>query len=545
MAKGRRTGSFSHLLYKLGDAVRFAPDSAFAAPRSESDAPRREKPFLAYRQGIKNALAKTCEFSFFLGLYNAFLRVFFTTRVRAFGVLFFSCGFLQILSYFLSGYFSVTVGDESNLIFGVTMIFLTLLCSFTRGDVKDVFKKSFLFRGILDPLFGTERWEFPAGRGSDNFFVMLLLGMALAFFAVIFSPFALLSVVLLLALILFVFYLPEAGLVTVALTVFSLSFEVTAFFTALTLIAFLCKCAVGRRTIVFSVWDWIVFLCLFPLLFSQQSRLLGLVLGAVYVVALGLLSSLASIRRFLSALTLGSTFCSVMVVLRFVMETFFEKLLFRFPNLDKLLFLRADELTLTPVVMAVPLAVGLFRSSKKTAGSVFFPLVFLLFFAAVFCGASVPLWLALLIALAVQNVMTYRFALIFYAIFGFVLVSAWNAIPPVWLHRALDLIGLASVERTSDGLISVLGVGKVLGILIPVVLLAYFVFAVVRFAEKSTRPAAFPRVLGAIGSVVAFVVLGICSAGADESTWILFFLNMALVRASLICSRREEIRLPY
>ncbi len=543
MAKGHLTGSFSHLLYTLGKAIRFAPETAFAPPRTEQERKERGKPFLAYRLKIKNALAKMCEQSFFLGLYNAFLRSFFTTRVRSFGVLFFSCGFLQILSYFLSGYLPFAAGDESNLIFGVTLIFLTLLCSFTRGDVKDILKKSFLYRGILVPLFGARGWEFPTGRGGDNFFGMLLIGALLAFFTVIFSPFAVFLVILLLVLIHFVFYQPEAGLIIVALALFSVPFRVTAFLTAFTLIALLCKCAVGKRVLVWSSWDGVVFLLLLPLLFSEKSRLLCLVLVSLYLLSLSLLRTLAAIGRFLCALTLGGIFCSMMVVMRFVFTTFFEELFFRFPNLDELFFLSAGEQTLAPIAIVCPLALGLLRSVKRSMGVVLTPPIFLVFLAAVFCGASVPVWIALIIALAVQNLMTYRFAMVWYVIVGFFLIISLNVVPPAWLKPVFDVFGF--FEHTGEGVLLVLGVGNVLGIFILTVLLACFVFAVIRFALNSTRPQSFPRVLGAVGAAVTFIVLGFGSVAIDERTLVLFILLLGLPRVSLICAKREEIRLPY
>ena len=145
MAKGNRTVSLSGLLYAVGEALHFAPDSAFAPARSDRNTGERMKPFIAYRLRVKTALARMCEQSFFLGLCSAFIRGFLNTRVRSFGVLFFSCGFLQILSYFVGVYLPFAAGDENNLVHGVTLIFLTLLCSFTRGDVKEVLKKSFLF----------------------------------------------------------------------------------------------------------------------------------------------------------------------------------------------------------------------------------------------------------------------------------------------------------------------------------------------------------------------------------------------------------------
>lgn len=545
MAKGRPTASFSHLLYQLGKAIHFDPVSAFAPPQSEPEEKKWEKPFFAYRLKMKTALAKMCEQSFFLGLYSAFIRSLFTTRVRAFGALFFSCGFLQILSYFLGGYLSFAAGDESNLIFGVTLIFLTLLSSFTRGDVKDVLKKSFLYRSVLDPLLDTERWEFPTGRGGDHFFLMLLIGALLAFFAVVFTPVAVLSVLLLVALILLVFYLPEAGLIAVGFGFFFVSFRVTAFLTVLTLISFLCKCAVGRRSLVFSSWDWVVFASLFPLLFSDQSRLTGLVLAALYLLCPGLLRTLAGVRRFLTALTAGGVFASVMMIARYALETFFEKVFLQFPGVDELLFFGTQVENLVPLAMACPLAVGLFQSGKKTTQVFVFPLVFLIFLAAVFCGESVLVWISLLIALAFQNMMTNRFSLIWYTVLGLVVVTCKNLIPPAWLRDAFAFLGFTSEEKTGESILSILGVGNVLGILILGILLGYFIYLVIRFARTSTRPKAFPGVRGAVGSVVAFLVLTFGGAVADERAPVFFILLLALPRVSYVCSKREEIRLPY
>lgn len=545
MAKGRPTVSFSHLLFRLGNAIHFVPASAFAPPKSETEEKKQEKPFLAYRLKMKTALAKMCEQSFFLGLYAAFLRSFFTTRIRAFGVLFFSCGFLQILSYFLGGYLPFAAGDESNLIFGVTLVFLTLLCSFTRGDVKDVLKKNFFYRGILDPLLDAQRWEFPVGRGSDHFFVMLLTGALLAFFFVVFSPFAVLSALGMLALVLFVFHLPEAGLVAVGFVFFTVSFRVTAFLIVVTTISFLCKCAVGRRSLVFSPWDCIVLVGLLPLVFSEQSRALGFVLAALYLISLGLLRTLAGIRRFLTAVTAGGVFAALMMIARYVPETFFEKIFLQYPGVDEILFFGAETQNLVCLAMACPLAVGLFQSGKKSAEVMVSPLVFLIFLAAVFCGESVLVWIALLLALAFQNVMTYRYALIWYVILGFVLVTCKNLIPPARLEAAFSFLGLAAPEETGTRIVSIFGVGNALGFLILAILLGYFVFSVICFARDSTRPGAFPRVRGAVGSAVAFLILTLGGVSMDERAVVFFILLLALPRTSLICSKREEIRLPY
>ena len=546
MAKGRLIGSFSHFLYTVGNAIHFAPASAFAPPKTEKETAEREKPFAAVRLKMKTALAKMCEQSFFLGLYSAFLRNLFTTRVRSFGVLLFSCGFLQILSFFLGGYLSFAAGDEGNLLFGVVLVILSLLCSFTRGEAKDVLKKSFFYRGFLKPLFGSDGWEFPVGRSSDHFFTMILAGSLLALFSVVFSPLFLLLAVLFLALVSFVFYQPEAGLVTVALTFTCVPFRVTVLLTALTLIAFLCKCAVGKRTVVFSWQDATVLFALFPLLFSEKGRWLFPMLATLYFVSPGLLRTLASIRRLLCALMLGGVFCSVMILARYVFSTFFSELLFRFPNLDRLLFLEAGEAILAPIVMIFPLAVGFFRSPRNTAGLIFSPLVYLVFFGVAFCTGSPILWIALLIALAVQNVMTRRFSLFWHVAFALILITALNVIPAEWLQYAFGLFGFtADAVTAGEGVLSLLGVGKVLGILILAVLLGYFLFTLVKFHANATKPEAFPRVLGAACSAIAFVAMNFGGVAADERSLVVFVLLLAVPRVSLICAKREEIRLPY
>jgi len=539
MAKVRLSGSFSHLLYTLGDALRFAPSSAFAPACSEKERGERTKPLLAYRLKIKTALARMCEQSFFLSLCSSLIRGFFNTRIRSFGVLFFSCGFLQILSYFMGVYLPLAAGDENNLIHGVTLIFLTLLCSFTRGDVKDVLKKSFLYRSVLSPLFGSDGWQFPNERSGDNFLAMILTGALLAFFSVVFSPLAVLSVILLLVLVLFVFYQPEAGLVSVALTFFAVSFEVTVFLILLTLVSFLFKCAIGKRTLVFSATDSAVLLCMLLLLFSAQSKGLCFLLIALYLLAMGLLRTLASVRRLMCAMMLGGVFCSVMILARYVLTTFFEEVLFRFPSLDTFLFIEPETSTVAIVAMVCPVAAGFFRSLKTRARLFFAPLIFLLFLGAIFCGASPQVWIALLIALAVQNLMTYRYTLVLYVMVGLSLISALNVIPQKLLLQFLAYFGYSQTEAAPSAPVPIAQSLMLAG------LLCFFIWAVIRFAASATRPEAFPRVLGAIAGMVAFFSMWMGGVLTDERILILFVMLLAFPRVCLICSRREEIRLPY
>ena len=114
MAKDKKIGSLSRFLYTVGKAIQFRPATAFAPPKSDefSEAKKGGFPFLYSRKKIKNALAKMSEQSFVLGLLGRFYGRFFNTRVRSFGVLFFTLGFLQILSYFLGDYLPQKLGMD-------------------------------------------------------------------------------------------------------------------------------------------------------------------------------------------------------------------------------------------------------------------------------------------------------------------------------------------------------------------------------------------------------------------------------------------------
>ena len=224
MAKDKKIGSLSGFLYAVGKALQFHPDSTFAPPRSEekADAKKGGIPFLFYRLKIKTALAKMCEQSFVLGFVRRFFGRFFNTRVRSFGVLFFTLGFLQILSYFSGEFLPILAGGEEHLLFGVCLIFLTLVCSFSRGSLKDAIKRSFLYRALLKPLFGVKEEHFPAEKSRDHLWPMILAGILLSFFSILLSPIKVLGILLSLALILFVFHTPEAGLLCAAAGIFVL-----------------------------------------------------------------------------------------------------------------------------------------------------------------------------------------------------------------------------------------------------------------------------------------------------------------------------------
>ncbi len=267
--------------------------------------------------------------------------------------------------------------------------------------------------------------------------------------------------------------------------------------------------------------------------------MLSFVLCSLYLLALGLFKTLASVRRFMCALMLGGVFCSVMIFARYILTTFFEKATFRFSELETLLFLKAELPTVAVLAMLCPLAVGYFNSVRSGARLLFAPTIFLLFLAAIFCGTSAPVWIALLIALGVQSLMTYRYAPVLYTMLGMVIVSILNVIPQKLLNRFFAYFGFGTPSQPFTESVSALEGVMLAG------LFCSFIWSVIRFAAISTRPEAYPRVLGSASAMIAFFSLWLGGVVMDERAILLLVALLSVPRVSLICSKREEIRLPY
>ena len=89
--------------------------------------------------------------------------------------------------------------------FGVAQMFLTLLASFSRGDLSDGLKRSFLFRAVLGPLCGMREESLPSAKSHDAVGMMLLAGVGFGIAGAYFSPLFLLLVLLLLGFTAFIF----------------------------------------------------------------------------------------------------------------------------------------------------------------------------------------------------------------------------------------------------------------------------------------------------------------------------------------------------
>ncbi len=535
MAKGQFLGAISRFLCRAGEEIRFRPDATFAPPRTETEEDKKAvMPFLAYRLRIKSSLAKMCEQSLILSLLSSFVRRVFHTRVRSFGVLFFVCGFLQILSYFLGGYVPFLAGNEDNLIFGVSLIFLTLLCSVTRGDVRDALKKSFFFRKLLKGLFGVDSSAIPSGRIKDYSAYMVSFGALFALLSVVFTPAGVAGALVILFLILFICYLPEAGLVTAALGLLFLSKRALIFLLALTVASFLAKCAVGKRSLVFSFRDLPVVLGLFFLARPHGNATVFLLLS-FYVLGLGLLRNLAWIRRFLTALTLGGVLCALLLAFRFLSEVFLP------PSVlpDDLLPFRISEESVVLLAVLAPLSAGLFRSQKGSISRLLAFCSFALLATAVFTTGTFGSRIAFLASFFILFVFTYRLALLILVQIGLIGFALIQILPVAVRQYVLSFLGVGKeIAESVKGLL-------LTSVLPLVFLLGCFLYFVIRFRIQATRPEPFSQVLGGIGAMVSLCVVGFLPVLSDVRLLVVFSFLVLLPRVALHASSREEIRLPY
>ncbi len=552
MARRMKNASLSYWLFALGEKLQFRPETAFAPITPEEEQKKKtQKPFLMYRRKIKNALSRMAEQSFFLGKLHDFSQWIFSTGTRSLGALFFTCGFLQILFYFASPYLPFLKKGEDNLLFGVCLVFLTLFCSFSRGDIKDAYKKSFLYHGILKPFFGIKPVTIPLGRRRDRFFLMVLGGAFLAALSLFFGPMVILAALLLLGFSSLVFIRPEVGLISAASAFLFLPLPWLFALVMLTLVSFFAKCAIGRRNLYFSPLNVVMLLALLPILFSRQEQklMLFLTLFFLYYLSSCLLRASKWIRRILFSMSAWAMFSAMLLCLRFSLLQWAPRVFWVLPELDSLLFVLPETELGILYVMLCPVACSLMHSCERFGNRLmsFFALVSMLI--SLFILQSSQLWIAALISLLLYLICTYRSAI--YSLIALLLCGgiAFALLPQKILSDIFLIFGWDMTVPKLEAPASFFSVLKeeygVVFLLMLCALLLYFGYECVRFARRCTMPELFPRILGGISAVSAWVVAACQGVSLDWRSLVLLVIILAFPAAAHTCALREEIRLPY
>jgi len=556
MKKDKTVRSFSHLLVRWNESFLFRPFASFlpAFFQSGTEEKREKAPFLhAPVLKVKTALAKMAEQSFLLQALQLLIRNFFTTRIRSFGVLFFSCGFLQALSFFLRDYVPFFSGNEENLLFGVVMIFLTLLCSFSRGDVGDALKRSFFFRGFLRPFFGVQEHHIPSGKGRENVAEMLFWGITLAVFSVFLSPSRVFFLCLFAFYLLFVLFKPEAGLVFLTILFLFLPFSKLVFLTIFTVFSFFIKCAVGKRSVVVSPLPFAVLVAAFPLCAVFDTAALPLVVALFFLslLILGLCRTTDFLQRLLLALSFGALLCGALILVRQAFTALYPAVFHRFPNLETILFLLPEKTLGGLSAILCPVILGACRSFEMGVKRGVCLLALLLNFGGMFLVGDSSVWLAALLGTLLFFLFSYRFSLLLIVMSTLSFVCVRNFLPEEWVRSFLALFGFGEKADAFSFFSQVcffrqwFAHSGVFGALALIALLAVFLWSILRFSRIAIQEGIYPVVLGALVSAFIFLFLGATRIPFDYRIVFLFVLQITLPEAALRACRREEVRLPY
>lgn len=548
----KQTFSLSRFLYRVGEKIRFYPDGALAPLPSEKEegaSPRFS--LLPYRRKVKSSLAKMTEQSVLLSRIRQGIHRFLTTRIRSFSVLFFSCGFVQIIAFFLNSYVSIGSGREDNLLFGVAQIFLTLFCSFARGTVADGVKKSFLYRGLLEPLVGLPDWSLPTGKNRDSLMVMVFTGTLLGVVSDFVGPLAVAKFFFSLVALFFVFAFPEAGFVCVGAGILFFSRTALLFWVGVTLISFLCKCAVGKRSLVASPMTAAVVFALFPLLFRRETGGFPVffLCFSLYYLSLSLIRTGRGLDRFFAAVSMFGFVSASLLILRVGLEFLLPTIFFRAPDLVRILFLEPTAEIGIFFASLCPLVIGHFSRSVALGKKIFPAVTFLLFLICFALVQNGSVWLCALLGMVVYALFCYRSALLFFCVSGLSCILALQWIPPALSRRLFDLLGVGasfSHREQTGGLVEVFfRQGGAVSAFCLIVILALFVWECIRYAKGVSYSPRHSLVLSALSSAVVFVLASLQGTSPDERWLCLFFVLMAIPEAARKAALREEIRLPY
>ena len=548
MSRQKEVRSPARFLLKAGDALRFSVRDSLP-PSDKNETAGRLSAFKARTLRVKIALSKMWEQSFFVNTAHDLFRRIFLMRARALGVLFFTCGFLQIASFFLRYSLPYLAGDEIGFLFGIVLIFLTLLFSLSRLTVRRLLIRSAVFRRFLQPLFGIEEWQLPAGESRENLLLMIALGVLLWIAGLVFTPVGVVGGISLLCLAAFVLCRPEAGLIFSALLFFFLPDSLFQGLVLLTALSFLFKCAVGRRSLAFSPLDLFVAAALSFLLYLPRTDAVFLYLSCflLYSLSRSLLRTVSWIRRLFYAFSWVGFVSSFLLCLRSAAALFFPTLFFRYPALDALLAVQATPKTGVLFVLIFPFCFAAFSTAQTFFGRILNLITLLFLFAGICIVQNAFVWLAFFVAVVLYVLFSYRTALIGLCFGALLCVSAYFLLPYRVIGKILAFFGVPAVKNPAgqSGMQTLYGLSGWLGILLILTALALMIVSCIRTVRHAHVAALIPYVLAALCAAAAFLTVGFTAIPLGQETVAILCFAAAIPSVSRRADARERVLLPY
>jgi len=375
---------------------------------------------------LRLRIAGLLEHSKLLGLAARFVRFLVYCPLNVYGIFLFVYGAVSAVVYFIAPRISVNyAGDD--IIWGITGIVLAVASLPLLCTGKSLYRVAFgsrvlgkLLRGYLglEPL-GQEKRE----RGNTVLvYLALLLGAALGALTFFYHPATVPLLILLLAALLVVLYIPEAG-VLLALATFSLWWVTgqptlcAVGIAAVTLISFINKLIRGKRVIHVRLLDFAVLLLgtVFAThgIFSQggiQSLFYGIgytLLIGMYFPTVNLIRSREWLNRCYGLLAISGAFLSVISLLELVDIISFLKLLLMRVDLSMMdvlferytIYFGQGSVVGGMLLMLIPLMLADLSTKRTVTGFVWKTLWLLAGCVSVVIAMQVGVWVGLGVAL--------------------------------------------------------------------------------------------------------------------------------------------------
>lgn len=573
MAKGRKRFSVAAGLLSLGDALRFSAPEGEYVRREEGE---RKRLIPAERLlPLKHGIAKMREQSLIFSYIGSLGRALLCTRIRSFATLFFTCGILQTVSYFVGSYLPVLSGGQHNLVFGLALIVLALVCAFERQSVGGILKKSFLYRTVLHPLLGLEDWEITDTAPQEHFWSMLLGGSVLGVLAVALSPILLLGLCLLLVVLVFTLYKPEAGLVLTALL-----FPFLPGWAGLTLLAvlhlsFLLKATVGKRSLVVSPADLpVLFLMLILALGGGTGHFSWVLILSVYFLGVNLLRTVEWIRRAAAALAIAAGISSLAMMVSRLTENFAPDILRVFPPVADLFTVLAGREGTSVTVMLLPFLFCLTAAGQRGITRFSYLITFVVTLVPLCLSRDAGLWLGAAAGLVLVLILSRRWGLFVTLCAALSGYTAWMILPGRARESVMRFFGVEEevlLERThqragaweafwdsmpwgvggsasgEEGSVYLrLGIyGGWIALVALGLAVIWFLVRCVRFSGGVSAGGIHPLVLGAMAGVLVWLLCGVTAPMGEREEVFLLFLLLSFPKAARIACGRKEYRQEY
>ena len=576
MSKREKTFSVSAGLLRLGDALRFSPEEGQPVPERKQRSFRIIPPEKLL--GFKNGLARMREQSLFLSLADGFFRCIFLTRFRGFATLFFTSGLIQTVSYFIGSYLPVLSGDQNNLIIGLILIIMGLICAFERASFGTVLKRSVLFRRVIHPLFGVEEREIPDGKTRESILWMLGAGAVLGVFSIILSPY---RVVLWLAFAVaaaVALYKPETGLVVSALLFPLLPQGACLGLIVLLHFSLIMKISVGKRSLVAGPAD-IPVLILMALMIIRGGvpGIPYAIVLSVYYLGLHLCRTALWLRRICGALVLSAGVASFAAVAMKLIARFTPNVSRLFPGVDLILSaLRGREYVFLSI-MLLPMMFCFANAGRGASTRAFGVLALLLAGLSLAAFHDAGFWLGAVVGLILALCLSHRWGLITSLFLGLAGYSGWMFLPETIRGRITVFLGLEEktvaartealdrgraylkealpwgmgrrmnrTELSGASAYSLAGAfGGYLVLAVLVMIFLWFFVRCVRFSSCGAAANIHHLVLGAMAGILVWLCCGIVSSTFAPEPLFLIALFLSFPKAAENACRREEYQQPY